>query len=163
GGSGGGGDMVPPTVSITSPVDGAMVPSGFEVHVTALDNVGVASVDLLVDGSRVDQKTASPFDFQIAAGLLSPGAHALVARGGSHALVARASDAAGNTAMSPSVMVTVEANGSGGAGGSGGHGGGSGGAGGSGGGNTGSGNMVGGGCSSAPGAIAPSGLVFLIA
>jgi Big-like domain-containing protein len=121
GGSGGGGDMVPPTVSITSPANGATVPSSFQVAVTALDNSGtVAKVDLLVDGSQVQELTAPPWNFTVPAGLLAAGQHALSARAG---------DPSGNSQTSTVVNVTVQAGGgTGGAGG---------GAGGSGGGNPG--------------------------
>lgn len=91
-------DTVRPTVSITSPVDGATVSGSVAVTVAASDNVGVAKVDLLVDGALQGTRTAVPYTFDWA-----PPAS------GSHSLVARATDAAGNVGSSPSVTVTATA------------------------------------------------------
>jgi hypothetical protein len=121
-----------------------MVPAAFEVDVTSLDNVSVASVALSIDGSQIDQTTTSPFVFHVQAGLLAAG---------SHTLVATATDAAGNRASSTPVSVTVEAGG-----GSGGAGPGS--SGGASGGNEAA--SVTGSCAVAGSANSPSGLLFLL-
>jgi hypothetical protein len=93
-----GADVIAPVVAITSPADGAMVPAAFEVDVSASDNVGVVKVALSADGAMIAELTAAPWTFSVAAGRLSAG---------SHSLSARASDAAGNTGDSKSVMITV--------------------------------------------------------
>lgn len=56
-------DTTPPTVAITAPADGATVPRGFEVDVTASDDVGVIRVELSIDGALVDSATTAPYHF----------------------------------------------------------------------------------------------------
>ena len=90
-------DTTPPTVSITSPTSGA-VSGTVSVTTSASDNVGVTRVDLLVNGSVVASDTAAPFTF-------SWNTASLV--GTSPTLVARAYDAAGNSASSQAVSVSV--------------------------------------------------------
>lgn len=92
-------DETPPSISITSPADGASVSGNVTVAATASDNVGVSGVQFLLDGANLGaEDTASPYsiiwDTQ-------------AATNGAHVLTARARDAAGNTAMSSSVNVTV--------------------------------------------------------
>ena len=90
-------DTTPPAVSITSPTGGS-VSGTVSVTTSASDNVGVARVDLLVNGSVVASDTAAPFTF-------SWNTSSLV--GTSPTLVARAYDAAGNSASSKTVTVSV--------------------------------------------------------
>ena len=90
-------DVTPPTVQITSPVNGASV-AGKTMHVdvTASDNVGVTRVDLLVDGKfYATSSSASPV-FTWRTGKLTRG---------SHFLQALAYDAAGNSTRSAAVTV----------------------------------------------------------
>lgn len=91
-------DATPPTASILAPLAGATVSGLVAVNVTASDNVGVAHVDLQVNGSTVATDTASPFSFSWD----STG----VANGMAN-LVAIAYDAAGNHAGSTTVSVNV--------------------------------------------------------
>jgi hypothetical protein len=93
-----GADVIPPMVAITSPTDGTMIQGGFQVDVTASDNVAVVKVALKADGSSIAELTTAPWTFSLASGQLSPG---------SHTLSARASDAAGNATDSKGVMITV--------------------------------------------------------
>jgi len=95
-----GGDITPPVVSITAPANGAAV-SGTSVAVTAnaSDNVGVAGVQFKLDGANLGaEDTTFPYGIVWNTTLASNGAHILTA-------VAR--DAAGNTATSTGVGVTV--------------------------------------------------------
>jgi len=95
----GGGDTTPPTASITSPANGATVSGSVAVAAAASDNVGVAGVQLEVDGANVgSEDTASPYSFVWDATTASPGSHALT-------VVAR--DAAGNSTQSAPITVTV--------------------------------------------------------
>jgi hypothetical protein len=90
-------DIVPPTTSITAPVDGATVSTGsVTVQADAADNVGVTSVALKVDGSTVATDTSAPYSFTWNAGA------------GSHQLQTVASDAAGNSGTSAVVTVTAQ-------------------------------------------------------
>ncbi len=91
-------DVTPPTAGLTAPTDGATVFGHVAVSATASDNVGVARVDLFVDGARAGSATAAPyvFDWDSAAVPAGP-----------HQLQVRAYDAADNLASSAPVSVTV--------------------------------------------------------
>jgi hypothetical protein len=91
------GDKTAPTVSITSPSNGATVSGTINVMVSASDNVGVTSVTLSVDGSTVATSTTSPFTNSWNTGSVP---------NGTHTLTATAADAAGNKGSS-SIQVTV--------------------------------------------------------
>ncbi len=56
-------NTVPPTVSISSPANGATVSGTIQVQGTATDNVGVTNIQFYVDGQLVASTTTSPFSF----------------------------------------------------------------------------------------------------
>ena len=91
-------DRVAPAVSITAPTAGATVSGTVTVSADATDAVGVAKVELLVDGRLLDTDTTVPYaaTWDTAA-----------AANGTHTLLARAYDAAGNVGRSAEVTVTV--------------------------------------------------------
>jgi hypothetical protein len=92
-------DVTPPSVSITSPANDATVSGTITVSATAADNVGVASVQLQVDGANVGAAdTSAPYNFSWNTTSVS---------NASHTLTAVAKDAAGNTTTSAGVKVTV--------------------------------------------------------
>jgi hypothetical protein len=92
-------DTTPPTVSITSPSNGATVSGTTQVSATASDNVGVAGVQFLVDGATLGaEDTSSPYAVSW---------NTTTASNGSHQLTATARDAAGNRTTSATVTVTV--------------------------------------------------------
>ncbi|HEY2940895.1 MAG TPA: Ig-like domain-containing protein, partial [Vicinamibacteria bacterium] len=92
-------DHTAPTVSITSPSAGATVSGTITVSASASDNVGVAGVQFQLDGANLGaEDTTAPYSVTWNTATASIGAHTLRA-------VAR--DAAGNTATSASVSVTV--------------------------------------------------------
>lgn len=92
-------DTTAPAVAITSPADGATVEAGTVVVTgTASDNVGVTSVQVLVDGEVDGTATLADGNWS----------YDWDAEAGTYELVARASDAAGNSTESDSVTVTVE-------------------------------------------------------
>jgi len=92
-------DTTPPTVSISSPANGATVSGTITVAANASDNVGVAGVQFLLDGAALGaEDTAAPFAVSW---------NAATASSGSHTLTAIARDAAGNRATSAGVTVTV--------------------------------------------------------
>jgi hypothetical protein len=92
-------DTVPPTVSITSPANGATVTGNIKIVAAATDALaGVASVKFYVDGVLVGTTTSSPWQL--------PWNTRKVSRA-QHVLTAVASDRAGNSTTSAAVTVTV--------------------------------------------------------
>jgi len=91
-------DTTPPAVSITNPPAGSKVSGVVPVDVVASDNVAVARVELLVDGSVVATDAVAPYAFAW---------DSAAAADGEATLSARAVDAAGNAALSAAVKVTV--------------------------------------------------------
>jgi hypothetical protein len=89
-------DTTPPSATITSPTSGSTVSKTVSVKVTASDNVKATRVDLYVDGKFISSTTTIPSTFSW---------NASKAARGAHTLQAKAYDAAGNTAMSPTVTV----------------------------------------------------------
>jgi len=93
-------DTTAPTVSMTAPPSGATV-SGTTVAVSAdaSDNVGVVSVQFLLDGAALGAPvTSAPYAITL---------DSTTAANGTHTLEARAVDAAGNATTSSPVTVTV--------------------------------------------------------
>jgi photosystem II stability/assembly factor-like uncharacterized protein len=92
-------DDVIPTVSITSPLDGATVSGGVTISATASDNHNVAGVRFKVDGADIGAEVTSP-PYLI-------GWNTTLWTNGSHTLTAVARDPAGNTTTSAQVKVKV--------------------------------------------------------
>ena len=92
-------DITAPDVSITYPANGAQVVGMLSVDATASDNVAVAGVQFKLDGVNLGiEDTVSPF---------STTWNTTQATNGTHILTAVARDAAGNTAISTAVTITV--------------------------------------------------------
>ncbi len=92
-------DTTPPTVSLTAPAAGATVQNSVNVTASASDNGSVAGVQFKVDGANVGaEDTTAPYSVSWDTRTVANGGHTLTA-------VAR--DAAGNTATSAGVGVTV--------------------------------------------------------
>src|SRR5207247_99778 len=92
-------DTTAPTVSIASPAAGATVSGPVNVTAAASDNVGVAGVQFKLDGVNLGvEDTSAPY---------SVSWDTATAANGSHSLSASARDAAGNSAGSGTVSVTV--------------------------------------------------------
>jgi parallel beta-helix repeat protein len=91
-------DTQAPSVMLGAPVGGATLSGPISVWATAADNVGVAQVDLLVDGVVVASDGTSPYSWGWSSSSVADG---------SHTLQARAYDAAGNAGSSAAVTVTV--------------------------------------------------------
>jgi hypothetical protein len=91
-------DTTPPTVAITSPASKASVSGTVTISASASDNVGVASVVFYVDSTLLATDTTSPY---------SAAWNTNTASLGSHTLTAKAYDAAGNSATSAAVPVSV--------------------------------------------------------
>ncbi|WP_249051820.1 PHB depolymerase family esterase [Cellulomonas fimi] len=90
-------DKEAPTVSVTSPADGATVTGDVDVTATASDDVGVTRVELLVDGVVRATDSTAPYAFT----------WDTAGNGGTRTVAARAYDAAGKSATS-TVTVTVD-------------------------------------------------------
>ena len=90
---------IPPLVAITSPTNGTTAIEGttITVHVNASDDVGVASVSLLVNGVSAGSVSVAPYDFPVT---VPVGVNSL-------ALQARAVDYGANTTLSAGVNLTV--------------------------------------------------------
>ena len=94
-------DTTAPTVSVTSPADGATVSGTISVTASASDNVGVVGVQFKLDGANLGaEDTSAPYSVSWNTATASTGGHALSA-------VSR--DAAGNSTTSGIVNVTVTA------------------------------------------------------
>ncbi len=96
--SGGGGDITPPTTSITAPLAGATVSGTTSVTASASDNVGVTKVEFYLDGVLKSTDTTSPYSWSW---------DTTTATNGSHSLTSKAYDAALNVGTSAAVGVTV--------------------------------------------------------
>jgi uncharacterized membrane protein YgcG len=99
-------DLVPPTLAITSPADGATVPPGFAVDATASDNVAVTMATLAIDGAAAGATPgAGPYTFATDATLGD----------GPHTIALTVSDGHGNT-QNQTITVTVARDGGSGSG-----------------------------------------------
>ncbi len=91
-------DATAPTVSITSPANGASVSGAINITVNASDNLAVTSVSLSIDGGgTISSNNTAPF---------TNSWNSATVANGSHTLKVTASDAAGNKATS-TVQTTV--------------------------------------------------------
>jgi len=95
-------DNTQPTVSITSPTEGAPVSGTIDVTADASDTTsGVTQVEFFVDGASIGVDTNGADGWSVTWDTST-------ATNGSHTLTATATDAAGNLATSDSVTVTVD-------------------------------------------------------
>ena len=91
-------DIELPTITITSPAAGT-VAGTLNVTADANDNIGVIGVQFLLDGVNLDaEDMIAPYSISW---------NTVTIADGNHTLTARARDAAGNTATSTAVIVTV--------------------------------------------------------
>jgi concanavalin A-like lectin/glucanase superfamily protein/galactose oxidase-like protein/Big-like domain-containing protein len=94
------GDTTAPTVSVTAPAEAATVGGTVNVTANATDNRGVTSVQFKVDGANLGSAdTSAPYTASWNTAPVSNGAHQITAV---------ASDAAGNSATSAVIHVTVD-------------------------------------------------------
>jgi len=83
-------DLTAPTVSFSSPANGAIISGSVPIVASASDNVGVASVTISIDGVPMITDTTAPFSFTW---------FTTAVPNGGHTITAVASDAAGNATM----------------------------------------------------------------
>ena len=95
-------DSNPPTIIISSPLDGQTVSGvvNFSAHVD--DDTGIASVEFFIDGFSVKTDIETPYSFSWDT-TINIGVH-----GNEHALSAIVVDMAGNTTFSQPILVTVD-------------------------------------------------------
>jgi subtilisin family serine protease len=91
-------DTQPPTAAIGAPLAGSVVSGLVPVNVTASDNVGVTKVDLKVNGTTVATDTTAPYAFSW---------NSVALPNGQASLTAVAYDAAGNSAASAAITVSI--------------------------------------------------------
>jgi hypothetical protein len=92
-------DTQAPTVSVTTPTNGVTVSGAVTLSANANDNVGVSSVQFLVDGAPAGAAdTSAPFSITWDSATVA---------NGTHTISAQARDAAGNTAVATPISVTV--------------------------------------------------------
>lgn len=91
-------DTMPPTATIASPTGGSTVRGLVAVDVNTADNVGVARVDLFVNGTLLGSDSSAPFGFSWDTAQV---------RDGAATLTAVAYDAAGNASTKANTSVSV--------------------------------------------------------
>ena len=91
-----GGDYIPPTVALASPVNGGSVTLPAVVQVAASDNLGISKVELYRNGRLYGTATSAPFSFAWADG-----------QTGSYTLSAVAYDTTGISSVSPTITVSA--------------------------------------------------------
>jgi chitinase len=92
-------DTMVPTVSLTTPVAGAVLMGTSALSATASDNVGVVKVEFHVDGTLKGTDTASPYSLSLDTTQIA---------NGTHSITAKAYDAANNVTAATAVSVTVQ-------------------------------------------------------
>ncbi len=100
GGASSGGDTIPPTVSISSPTNGATISGTATISATANDNVGIYGVQFKLDGANLGSEDFSaPFTTSLNTTSLT--------NGSTHTLSAIARDLSNNSSTSSSITVTI--------------------------------------------------------
>jgi hypothetical protein len=92
-------DTTLPNVSVTAPVASATVNGNITLSASAADNVAVARVEFLVDGTLLASDTTSPYSVIWNTTTVAEGAHTLTAR---------AIDTSNNSTTSSAVSITVD-------------------------------------------------------
>ena len=92
-------DGIAPSVTLTAPADGSTVGGTVNLAASASDNVGIARVEFLRDGTLLGSDSTSPYAYAWDSRTTSDGAHVLQAR---------AVDLVDNVGTSSQVRVTVQ-------------------------------------------------------
>lgn len=90
-------DSQSPTVTFTSPTNGAVLSGTAAIQVSASDNVGVTSVVVTANGVNIGSRTSTPYTFSW---------NTTAVANGAYTLTATARDAAGNSAVT-TISVSV--------------------------------------------------------
>lgn len=73
-------DQYPPTCSITSPKEGALVKRDMVVSASADDAAGIKKVEFFIDGALKATKTSAPYTATVSTAGLSQGSHTLLVK-----------------------------------------------------------------------------------
>ncbi len=92
-------DTTPPSVTVSSPINGASVSGTVSISVSASDDVAVSRVEILEDNVVAQTLTATPYQASWDTTKVADGAHTIAAR---------AYDAAGNVGSSAATQVYVQ-------------------------------------------------------
>lgn len=92
-------DSTPPSVSLSSPLPGAVVSGTATISAAAADDTGVSKVELYKDGVLLFAGNTAPFNFSWDTSSVPDG---------THSLAAKAYDAAGHVAQSGEISVVVK-------------------------------------------------------
>jgi len=93
-------DIVPPTVTITSPADGAFVSDTVTINMSASDNIGVGKVEVYIDGSLANSSTNSPWLYRWPTQSLPVLS--------SHPVFAKAYDPSNNVGTSQTIVLSIK-------------------------------------------------------
>ncbi len=96
--SGTGTNVTLPVTQITAPTNGATVTGTVTVTATATSSVGIASVQIYIDGAQVATGTTSPLNYSW---------NTVNVSNGTHTIYSTATDTSGNMGMSSTISVTV--------------------------------------------------------
>ena len=91
-------DSIPPLIVINKPANNSTIEETIVVSITANDNIGIAKVEMFLDGKAKFVDTTQPFDFFLRTYELS---------NGEHLIQAKAFDRQGNAALSKTIKVFV--------------------------------------------------------
>lgn len=91
-------DNIPPTVSLTAPVNGATLTGTTAITANASDNIGVTRVEFYAGSTYLGNDTTSPYSYSW---------NTTSVPNGTYNLTAKAFDGAGNNTTSSAVSVTV--------------------------------------------------------
>ncbi|KFE64004.1 Ig-like domain-containing protein [Hyalangium minutum] len=92
-------DTMPPSITLTSPVAGAVLGGSVTLSPNATDNIAVAKVEFFLDGTLLGTSSTAPFSYAW---------NTRTAANGNHTLRARATDTSGNATSTADVSVTVD-------------------------------------------------------
>jgi hypothetical protein len=99
-GAAAGPDTIAPTVNVTAPTNGATVQGNLVLSATAGDNVGISTVQFLLNGTPLGAPdTAAPY---------STTWNTTSVSNGSYTIRARATDIAGNSSLAPEITIQVD-------------------------------------------------------
>jgi hypothetical protein len=80
GGGGGNNDVIPPSINITSPSNGATVSGSINITVNASDNIGVDRVEFYVDNTLKFSDYSAPYSYSWDSTSVSNGSHTLMVK-----------------------------------------------------------------------------------
>ncbi len=92
-------DIVPPTVAVVFPYEGAVISANINVNILAVDSDKIKKVWFYVDGVKIGEGTTAPYELPLSITGLTKKVN--------HVLMAAAEDAKGNTAYSVPVNFVV--------------------------------------------------------